>query len=679
VLAEAFSGSFTVVITQAALAINTANLPPGEVGVAYTGAIAAVNGTLPYVYSSPDKPSWMTVNAGTGAITGTPDAEFDSTITLRVIDNNGAGTTVDRTVGLRIFAAGQSEGYRDYFNTYSVHANIFKAISFRSQAQIDLQSKNQQANSGVTYYTSRASDPHAIAPDGAKMLIPPRSWRRDRESYPSGARIYAADWVAYGFPGNEGLNNDTGNLKVSIGATPNTGTVPWTSVVIVWDMWFDETYSSQRGGIDGYKFWFMKSGANFGGNSNFGVIHGKLGLSNLALGHVGGTFLQGAAGEPDPAGVTQSGGAPYLPTGLDAYGNTAYRVAVNKWTRYWYEVRFNIAGADFTDWIATGGAAADIVNDTGSLATISTGNGPLCMVSLWAANEGQDVERLNYRVPMRFNETMLGQFHYSWDQSNNNIVVNEIQRFNLGNIEPGQSFTITVPAFTNTRLGVTSTQETTAAITLPGAASNLSAAIESALLALTWIDGADAVSVVGKRQTLDLGDISDLDTFKLQYGAGAPTTTNTTATITYAADMSASIVTALEALTSIAAGAITVVKLPDVQSYEVFGADSFVLAITSPVGFTPTGVTSIAAQRYDVTFWGAPNGATGIPACTITPTGFTSAGVLRRQPGGVNFTGQQKGVQICYLKDLLIFKNLPQLDDTDPVFFARPVGGDARI
>jgi hypothetical protein len=309
-----------------------------------------------------------------------------------------------------------------------------------------------------------------------------------------------------------------------------------------------------------------------------------LGLSNLTLGNVGGTFLQGAAGSPFPEGVTQAGGAAYLPTGLDAYGNTAYRVAANKWTRYWYEVRFNIAGADFTDWIALGGDAVDIVNDTGSYATATRGgNGPLCMVSLWAANEGQDVERIYYRVPMRFNENMVGQFHYSWDQSNPNHVVNEIQRFNLGDIAAGQSFTITVPAFTHTRLGVTSVQETTAAITLPGAISSLSVAINDALVALTWVD------------------------------------------------------------------AVTVTRI---------------------------GTTG---HIYDVIFWGSPSGSTGIPACTITPTGFTSGGVTRRQQGGVNFTGQQKGVQICYLKDLLIFKNLAQLDDTDPVFFARPVGGDARV
>jgi hypothetical protein len=74
-------------------------LPDGTVGVAYTGDVDAVGGSGSYSFSKTTGPTWMSVNASTGAITGTPDAT-GSAIPVAVLITDtmtGATATVDDT------------------------------------------------------------------------------------------------------------------------------------------------------------------------------------------------------------------------------------------------------------------------------------------------------------------------------------------------------------------------------------------------------------------------------------------------------------------------------------------------------------------------------------------------------------------------------------------------------
>lgn len=91
-------------------------------------------------------------------------------------------------------------------------------------------------------------------------------------------------------------------------------------------------------------------------------------------------------------------------------------------------------------------------------------------------------------------------------------------------------------------------------------------------------------------QTIDLNDIGAADTFKLTHNAVA------SAQITFAADMSTAIQTALEALASIGTGNVTVAKGAG-QTYACtfVGAlahtDVSAITITNSAGFTPGVVT----------------------------------------------------------------------------------------
>jgi hypothetical protein len=75
----------------AALTISTSSLPTGQTGVAYSAVLAAAGGTPPYMWSltSGTLPTGLTLNASTGAISGTPTQTATSTaLTFQVVDSS---------------------------------------------------------------------------------------------------------------------------------------------------------------------------------------------------------------------------------------------------------------------------------------------------------------------------------------------------------------------------------------------------------------------------------------------------------------------------------------------------------------------------------------------------------------------------------------------------------------
>jgi uncharacterized repeat protein (TIGR01451 family) len=89
------SGCSIVVAPPIAL---TCAVATGQMGVAYNSSLAATGGAGGYVFSiaSGSLPAGLTLNASTGAITGTPTAYGTSSFTAKVVDSTGttAGTTI---------------------------------------------------------------------------------------------------------------------------------------------------------------------------------------------------------------------------------------------------------------------------------------------------------------------------------------------------------------------------------------------------------------------------------------------------------------------------------------------------------------------------------------------------------------------------------------------------------
>jgi len=89
-----------VISATGALTAATASLPDGAVGTPYTATLKAQGGTAPYSWAltAGTLPSWETLNAATGVLSGTPDAVITSRqLTFRVTDAAGATASVTLT------------------------------------------------------------------------------------------------------------------------------------------------------------------------------------------------------------------------------------------------------------------------------------------------------------------------------------------------------------------------------------------------------------------------------------------------------------------------------------------------------------------------------------------------------------------------------------------------------
>jgi hypothetical protein len=101
--------SLTVTATSSGITITTQSLPNGQIGVAYSGTLAASGGKSPYTWSltSGTLPAGLTLNGATGAITGTPTAAASAVmLTFKVMDSSSPALTQTATLPLTIFPAG---------------------------------------------------------------------------------------------------------------------------------------------------------------------------------------------------------------------------------------------------------------------------------------------------------------------------------------------------------------------------------------------------------------------------------------------------------------------------------------------------------------------------------------------------------------------------------------------
>ena len=103
--AQGADQSLSILINPAALSITTTTLPSGTVGAAYSASIAAQGGTPPYTnwsLSSGSLPLGLTLNATTGAITGTPTTAGSSQFTAKVTDSGNPAQTATQSLSLAI-------------------------------------------------------------------------------------------------------------------------------------------------------------------------------------------------------------------------------------------------------------------------------------------------------------------------------------------------------------------------------------------------------------------------------------------------------------------------------------------------------------------------------------------------------------------------------------------------
>jgi hypothetical protein len=109
--AQSKSVSLSLTISSSApapLAITTTSLPNGQDGNAYSATLAATGGTTPYNWSvsSGTLPAGLSLNAATGAITGTPSATASATpLTFTVSDSGLPVQTKSINLALTIYSS----------------------------------------------------------------------------------------------------------------------------------------------------------------------------------------------------------------------------------------------------------------------------------------------------------------------------------------------------------------------------------------------------------------------------------------------------------------------------------------------------------------------------------------------------------------------------------------------
>jgi hypothetical protein len=94
--------------TTAPLAIATSSLASATVGTTYAATLQATGGVTPYTWSASGLPSGLSLNASTGAISGTPSASGTSTITVSVKDSSTTPATATHSFALTVAAATSS-------------------------------------------------------------------------------------------------------------------------------------------------------------------------------------------------------------------------------------------------------------------------------------------------------------------------------------------------------------------------------------------------------------------------------------------------------------------------------------------------------------------------------------------------------------------------------------------
>jgi hypothetical protein len=99
--------TFANVTIVAALTITTTAVPNGVVGTAYSVTLAAQNGQAPFTWSitSGALPGGLSLNASTGAITGTPTSSGIVSFSVRVTDSGSPAQSVTQPLTITIIPA----------------------------------------------------------------------------------------------------------------------------------------------------------------------------------------------------------------------------------------------------------------------------------------------------------------------------------------------------------------------------------------------------------------------------------------------------------------------------------------------------------------------------------------------------------------------------------------------
>ncbi|MCX6973678.1 MAG: putative Ig domain-containing protein, partial [Verrucomicrobia bacterium] len=105
------SGNFVLGINPALAWVTAPTLTSGKVGTAYSSNLTVSGGKGPYSFvtkNGSDRPAWLTLNATSGRLSGTPSAAGNFSFTITAKDSSNPVVMTDRTFTLAIESYGMS-------------------------------------------------------------------------------------------------------------------------------------------------------------------------------------------------------------------------------------------------------------------------------------------------------------------------------------------------------------------------------------------------------------------------------------------------------------------------------------------------------------------------------------------------------------------------------------------
>lgn len=165
------TSQFAVIKTyRTDLAITTTSLPTATVGIAYSRQLGAQYGLAPLTWSAANLPTWLSIDATTGIISGTPATAGTVTFTARVTDS--AGVTASRTLSVTAAAppiAGVAQ-LNPWTNLYSASPNNTNAANLSAGSFAVGSGSNRLLLVSVVMEIGAAANPTISAKYGGTAL-----------------------------------------------------------------------------------------------------------------------------------------------------------------------------------------------------------------------------------------------------------------------------------------------------------------------------------------------------------------------------------------------------------------------------------------------------------------------------------------------------------------------------
>lgn len=440
--------------------VTSTALTDGTVGAAYSLAITATGGVVPYSsYSviAGTLPAGLSL-ASSGGITGTPSTTGISTFSIQVKDSTNS--TVSDSYRLEVISSGASAplsittstgltqgvvntaystgmastGGVAPYSSYTLIGSLPAGLSFTSTSGLI---NGTPSTTGVSTFSVEVTDSvgstarqsfrmnviSSAASTGANaffdaLIAKPeyhRSWTlRNQAQLDSLTKAGVSTNFTYIWPSDTYVTPFDAAKFVHV---PKSSVyeqdciassqalhfpigMSTGKILITWDFFYGREFMANMGGLANHKEYQVPDGASTA------TFSGSIYFETQCRWNIRPTtndvcLLSHRMYASTFDGVTDFN--PYTPTGSSAQVTKTYPLKHSVWSRFWIEMQMAQPSSAFTSW-------------SSFIGTPLTG-GPYHMMSAWVADENRDPVRILYQVPWPIRDPYLPDFYFEFNTS----------------------------------------------------------------------------------------------------------------------------------------------------------------------------------------------------------------------------------------------------------------------